>query len=200
MTTLLQINTSIFGDDGRSSTLSNAFVAQWRDKNPDGRVIRRDLAESPVPHLTQARFSAGLTPPGERTMEQAREAALADTLVEELLAADVLVIGFPVYNFHMPSALKAWFDHVARAGTTFRYTSNGPEGLLNGTRAYVFAASGGQYAGTGADFYTPYLNHFLGFLGIEQVEFTYAEGLAMGEDTSHAAMEAASERVLRLAA
>lgn len=200
MATLLQINSSLFGDGGQSSRLSNAFVARWRDTYPNGHIIRRDLAATPVPHLTQARFRAGLTPFGQRTVDQAKEAALADTLVEELLAADVLVIGFPVYNFHMPSALKAWFDHVARAGTTFRYTPDGPEGLLNGTRAYVFAASGGQYAGTGADFYTPYLIHFLGFLGIEQVEFTYAEGLAMGEETSHAAMEAASERILRLAA
>lgn len=200
MATLLQINASLFGDAGRSSQLADAFVARWRENNPGGRVVRRDLSESPVPHLTQERFGAALTAQQDRTAEQAQEAALADTHVEELLAADVLVIGVPIYNFHVPSTLKAWIDHVARAGTTFRYTSSGPEGLLRGKRAYVFAASGGQYAGTEADFYTPYLRHFLGFLGIQQVEFTYAEGLAMGEERSNTAMRAAGERIQKLAA
>lgn len=200
MKTLLQINTSLFGDGGRSSQLSDAFVARWQENNPDGRVIRRDLAESPVRHLTETRFKAGLTAPGDRTAAQALEAGPADALVAELLAADVLVIGLPVYNFHIPSTLKAWFDHVARAGTTFRYTSDGPEGLLRYKTAFVFAASGGRYAGTETDFFTPYVRHFLGFLGIDSVEFTYAEGLAMGEEKSRTAMAAASERILQLAA
>ncbi|HKJ94035.1 MAG TPA: NAD(P)H-dependent oxidoreductase [Gammaproteobacteria bacterium] len=200
MATLLQLNSSLFGDDGRSSRLADAFVERWRERNPGGRVMRRDLSESTVPHLTQERFAAALTVQEERTAEQTREAAQADALIDELLEADVLVIGIPVYNFNVPSTLKAWFDHVARAGTTFRYTPEGPQGLLAGKRAYVFATSGGKYSGTAADFYTPYVKHFLGFLGIDDVEFTYAEGLAMGEETSRAAIEAASRRIEVLAA
>ncbi|MEX0731617.1 MAG: NAD(P)H-dependent oxidoreductase [Aquisalimonadaceae bacterium] len=200
MTTILQINNSLFGDEGKSSSLADAFVAEWSRRQPDARVIRRDLAADPVPHLTHDRFSAAITAPDERTPAQADEAVIADALVDELLAADVLVIGVPIYNFNIPSTLKAWFDHVARAGTTFRYTENGPEGLLRSRKAYVFATSGGRYAGTEADFQTPYIRHFLGFLGIDDVVFTYAEGLAMGDDTSREALNAAGRRIMKLAA
>lgn len=200
MTTILQVNNSVFGDDGVSSRLADTFVAQERAKRDDVRVLRRNLGDHPVPHLTADRFKAALTAPDERTSEQAREAAIADELVEELLAADVLVIGVPVYNFQVPSPLKAWFDHVARAGTTFRYTEDGPEGLLKGRKAYVFVASGGQYEGTDMDFVAPYLRHMLGFLGIDDVTVVRAEGMAMGEDTSRQALDEANERILALAA
>jgi FMN-dependent NADH-azoreductase len=200
MTTILQLNNSLFGDNGKSSRLADAFVAQWREREPEVRVIRRDLARDPIPHLSLEAFTAAGIAPDQRTSEQARAAGLADTLVDEVLAADVLVIGLPIYNFNLPSTLKTWFDHVARAGTTFRYTSAGPEGLLRARRAYVFATSGGQYAGTPADFQAPYLKHFLGFLGIDNVSFTYAEGLAMGEQSSHEALAAANRRIADLAA
>lgn len=200
MKTILQLNNSLFSDQGQSSRLADEFVARIRDEDPQARVIRRDLAEYPVPHLDQATFSAGLTAANERTSEQARAAAHADTLVEELQNADTVVIGVPVYNFLIPSTLKAWFDHVARAGTTFRYTENGPEGLLKGKRAHLFVTSGGQYAGTDIDFAGPYVQHMLAFLGITDVTVTRAEGLAMGEETSAAALESARERIVRLAA
>lgn len=200
MTTILQVNNSVFGDDGVSSRLADTFVAQERTRRDDVRVLRRNLGDHPVPHLTAERFQAALTAPDERTAEQAREAAIADELVEELLAADVLVIGVPVYNFQVPSTLKAWIDHVARAGTTFRYTESGPEGLLKGRKAYVFMASGGQYAETSMDFAAPWLRHMLGFLGIDDVTVVRAEGMAMGEDTSRQAIETANERIAALAA
>lgn len=200
MTTILQVNNSVFSDRGVSSRLADSFVVQQRGAQPSARVIRRDLADSSVPHLTAERFQAALTAPDERTSEQARAAAIADELVEELIAADVLVLGVPTYNFNIPSPLKAWFDHVARAGTTFRYTASGPEGLLTGKKAYVFIASGGQYAGSEMDFTTPWLRHMLAFLGIQDVTFTYAEGLAMGDETSQQAIEAAEQRILQLAA
>lgn len=200
MTTILQLNNSIFGDDGQSSRLADQFVARYRQHTPETRVIRRDLAADPVPHLTAARFGAALTAEDERTAEQARDAAIADTLIEELEAADVLVIGAPTYNFHVASTLKAWIDHVARAGRTFRYTANGPEGLLTGKTAYVFLTSGGQYIGTDMDFEAPYLRHFLGFLGIGDVHITRAEGLAMGEDTKTRAITDAQERIEALVA
>jgi len=200
MTTILQINASIFGDDGQSSRLADAFVQRWREGEPDARLIRHDFAEKPVPHLTAARFKAALTPVAERSEVQAREAAIADRLVDELLAADVLVIGLPMYNFNVPSTLKAWFDHVARAGTTFRYTENGPQGLLENRRAYLFTARGGQYAGTENDFQTPYVKFFLAFLGITEVECVHAEGLAMGDEASREALASAREALAALAA
>jgi len=200
MTTILQLNNSLFSDDGHSSRLADEFVGRLRSGRPDARVIRRDLAHDPVPHLDRDTFSAALTAPPERTAEQARLAAPADTLVEELLAADTLVLGVPVYNFLVPSTQKAWFDHVARAGTTFRYTENGPEGLVDGTRAYVFVTSGGRYADTEADFAARYVRHMLGFLGIDQVTVVRAEGLAMGEDSSRQAIAEAREHIDRLAA
>lgn len=200
MKTILQLNNSVFSDEGQSSRLADEFVARVRGDDPDARIIRRDLAEHPVPHLDQATFFAGLTATDERTAEQARAAAHADTLVQELRDADTVVIGVPVYNFLIPSTLKAWFDHVARAGTTFRYTEKGPEGLLTDKRAHVFVTSGGQYAGTGIDYAAPYVKHMLGFLGITDVTVTRAEGLAMGEETSQAALESARERIDRLAA
>lgn len=199
MSTVLQLNNSLFGDNGQSSRLADEFVGRLR-AGGDVRVIRRNLADNPVPHLDQATFSAALTAEDERTPEQARAAALADTLVAELQVADTLVLGVPVYNFLIPSPLKAWFDHVARAGTTFRYTENGPEGLVRGTRAYAFLASGGQYDGTDIDFAARYLRHMLGFLGIDDVTITRAEGLAMGEDNARQAMDTARQQIDRLAA
>lgn len=200
MRTILQLNNSLFSDNGQSSRLADEFVERLRASEPDVRVIRRDLADHPVPHLDQATFTAGLTSAAERTPEQARAAATADALVKELLAADTLVIGVPVYNFLIPSTLKAWFDHVARAGTTFRYTGNGPEGLIDGTRAYVFVTSGGQYADTDIDFAAQYVRHMLGFLGIDDVTVTRAEGLAMGEEAGRQALNTAREQIDRLAA
>lgn len=200
MSTILQLNNSLFSDNGQSSRLADEFVERLRASEPGVRVIRRDLADHPVPHLDQATFTAGLTAADERTVEQARTAALADTLVNELLEADRLVIGVPVYNFLIPSTLKAWFDHVARAGTTFRYTENGPEGLVNGTRAYLFVTSGGQYAGTDVDFAAKYVRHMLGFLGIDDVTVTRAEGLAMGEEAGRQALSTAREQIGQLAA
>ncbi len=200
MTTILQVNNSVFSDHGVSSRLADSFVTRHRSGQPDTRVVRRDLSDAPVPHLTAERFRAALTPAGQRTAEQARAAAIADELVQELIAADVLVIGVPTYNFNIPSPLKAWFDHIARAGTTFRYTENGPEGLLTGKKAYVFIASGGHYADSALDFTTPWLRHMLAFLGIEDVTFTYAEGLALGDEASQQAIDSAEQRIERLAA
>lgn len=198
--TILQLNTSIFGDDGQSSRLADEFVSRLRQRQRDTRVIRRDFAETPVPHLTSDRFRAALTPASQRTAEQGMDAAIADQLVAELSAADILVIGLPMYNFGVPSSLKAWFDHVARAGTTFRYTEQGSQGLMSNKKVYVLATRGGVYVGTSADQQTPYVKQFLSFLGMEDVEFIYAEGLAIDEQSRREALEAANARVASLAA
>jgi FMN-dependent NADH-azoreductase len=179
MKNLLQINSSIFSTSGQSSRLAERFVAAWRSANPGAKVTVRDLASEPVPHLDAARFGAFIAKPGERTVEQQAAASFSDTLIAELKAADVIVLGLPMYNFGIPSMLKAYFDHIARAGVTFRYTEKGSVGLLTGKKAYVFAARGGIYEGTSRDTQTPYVRDFLAFLGISDVEFIYAEGLAI---------------------
>lgn len=181
MKTLLQIRSSIFSNDGQSSRLAERFIAAWRASNPGGRVIVRDLAKDPVPHLDAARFGAFLAKPGERTPEQQAAVDYSDTLIGELKRADVVVLGLPMYNFGVPSTLKAYFDHIGRVGVTFKYTEKGPAGLLTGKNVYVFATRGGIYAGTPNDTQTPFVRTFLSFIGMDDIEFVYAEGLAISE-------------------
>src|SRR5215469_6190285 len=180
MKTVLQIEASMFGEQGQSSQLAGALAKVLLQ--PGDRLIKRDLVRGPVPHLTAQRFAAFTTAPAERTAEQREVAAYSDELISELREADVIVLGLPMYNFGIPSTLKAYFDHVARSGQTFRYTNAGAEGLLTGKKAYVLAARGGHYQGTPADTETPYVRQFLAFLGIRDVEFIYAEGLAIGAE------------------
>jgi FMN-dependent NADH-azoreductase len=206
MKTYLQLNTSLHGATSQSSRLASQFIATLArtdcSTGAEGspRVIVRDLATQPLPHLTAERFTAFVTAPEQRTTDQARIAAESDVLVAELAAADVIVIGLPMYNFGVPSTLKAYFDHVARAGATFRYTANGPEGLLRGKRACVIATRGGRYAGTPSDLQSAFVRQFLAFIGITDVEFVYAEGLAMGEESRAAALVEAGKRIEQLAA
>ncbi len=175
MKTLLQIRASIFSDGGQSSRLAERFVAAWRESNPGGQVIVRDLALAPVPHLDAARFGAFLAKPGERSAAQQAVIEHSDALIDELRRAEVVVLGLPMYNFGLPSTLKAYFDHVARAGATFRYTEKGAVGLLTGKKVYVFTARGGLYAGTPRDTQTSYVRDFLAFLGMDDIEFIHAD-------------------------
>jgi len=200
MSTLLQINSSILGGQGQSSQLADAFVARWQARNPQGRVIKRDLATDPVPHLDAERFQAFLTPAEQRSAAQRAVVEYSDALIAELSEADTLVIGLPLYNFGTPSALKAYFDHVARAGVTFRYTATGPQGLLNDRPTYVLAARGGLYAGTPAELQTGFIRNFLGFIGIGSVEFVYAEGLNIDAGTREAALARAQTDLASLLA
>ena len=199
MTTVLKIDSSLYSKAGQSSQLAAQFIDALAERQPGLRVIERDLGHEPVPHLDAARFQAFLTKPEERSAEQQAVAACSDALIDELRAADVIVLGVPMYNFGVSSQLKAWFDHVARAGVTFRYTAQGPAGLLTGKKAYVFATRGGAYAGTPGDTQTAYLRQFLGFLGITDVEFTYAEGLALGAEARAASLAQARTAVQNLA-
>jgi FMN-dependent NADH-azoreductase len=192
MRTIVQVTSSIFGEGGQSSRLANAFVAQ----HPHARVIRRDLGRDPLPHLDAERFGAFLSRPESRTPAQHQVLAESDALIAELKDADALVLGLPMYNFGVPSQLKAYFDHIARAGVTFKYTEQGSVGLLEGKKAYVFAARGGLYQGTARDTQTAYVRDFLAFLGITDVEFVYAEGLAIGETQKQQSL-AQAQRALR---
>jgi FMN-dependent NADH-azoreductase len=198
MTTLLQINASIQGEKGQSSQLANRFVAGWQSRHPEGSIVRRDLAADPVPHLTAERFAAFLTPPEQHDAEQRSVAQYSDGLIEELRQADVLVLGLPMYNFGVPSQLKAYFDHIARAGHTFRYTAEGPVGLLTGKKAYVFAARGGLYQGGPLDTQTQYVRDFLRFVGVSDVEFVYAEGLAIDAARRESSLGAAHAQIAQL--
>jgi FMN-dependent NADH-azoreductase len=198
--TLLQINASIFSNHGQSTRLADEFVAAWRASNPGAKVIVRNLAEETVPHLDAERFGAFLAKPGERSVEQQAVVEYSDALIDELKRADVLVLGLPMYNFGVPSTLKAYIDHIARAGATFKYTEKGPVGLLTGKKAYVFATRGGLYAGTPLDTQTAYVRDMLRFLGIDDVEFVYAEGLAIGAERKAAALSQAQRAIERLAA
>lgn len=200
MKTLLQIHTSLYSGNGQSSQLAERFVERWKKVNRDGRVVARDLAAEPVPHLTAERFGALLAKPEDRTAGQAAVVAESDALIDELASADVVVIGLPMYNFGIPSTLKAWIDHVARAGRTFRYTGDGSVGLLTDRKTYLFAARGGQYRGTPRDTQSAYMTHFLNFIGIRDIEFVYAEGLALGDDPRYEALQGATAAIDRLAA
>ena len=199
MKNLLQIQTSLFSNDGQSSRLARDFVSAWQAGNPDGHATVRDLAAQPVPHLTAERFGAFLAKPDVRTVAQQRVVSESDALIEELRRADTIVIGLPMYNFGIPSTLKAYFDHIARAGVTFRYTEKGAEGLLKGKKAYVFATRGGLYAGTALDTQTAYVRDFLRFVGIDDVQFVYAEGLAMGEARRDTALAKAGAEIVEIA-
>lgn len=198
MPTLLQIKSSLFNENGQSSRLSDQFVAAWRAANPTGNVIVRDLAADAVPHLTAERFGAFLAKPEERTAQQQAVVDYSDRLIDEIRGADVVALGLPMYNFGIPSTLKAYFDHIARAGVTFRYTENGSIGLLTGKKVVAFAARGGAYVGTPADTQTGYVRDFLRFIGMDDVEFVYAEGLAMGEQSKQAALAKAEAAIRTL--
>lgn len=195
---LLQINTSLFGEGGQSTTLSNEFVNTWKDAHPDGIVTVRNASGDAIPHLTGERFTAFLTKPEDRTPQQQAAAGFSDALIEEARRADTIVIGLPLYNFGVPSSLKAYFDHIARAGITFRYTESGPQGLLTDKKVYVFATRGGQYAGTPLDTQTNFVRDFLAFLGMKNVEFIYAEGLAMGETSKSASLAKARQVIANI--
>ena len=179
---VLHISSSLFGENGNSSALAQHFLDSIKLTHPAADITVRDLAQHPVPHLDADTFKANITAASERSEQQQKLAQLSDTLIEELLNADVLVLSVPMYNFGIPSTLKAWIDQVARAGTTFKYTQNGPVGLVENKKAYVLGARGGAYAGTPADTQTPFLKTFLGFIGITDVEFVFAEKLNMNAD------------------
>ncbi len=200
MTTLLQINTSINNGNGQSSQLADQFVAAFRERNPGAQFTKRDLAKEAVPHLTAERFGAFAAKPEQLDAAQRAVVAYSDALIAELKAADVIVLGLPMYNFGVPSQLKAYFDHIARAGVTFRYTASGPEGLLTGKKVYVFAARGGIYAGSALDTQTSYVRDFLRFLGMDDVEFVYAEGLAISPEAREASLVKARAQAQSLAA
>jgi FMN-dependent NADH-azoreductase len=201
VTTLLQINASLHTGNGHSSKLADQFVAAFQQTHPGTKILKRDVAaDDSVPHLDSERFGAFIAKPEVRSVAQHAVVAYSDKLIDELKQADIIVLGLPMYNFGVPSQLKAYFDHIARVGITFKYTDKGPVGLLTGKKAYVFAARGGLYVGTSLDTQTSYVRDFLRFLGIVDVEFVYAEGLNISPESKEAGLAKALAEIARLAA
>ena len=192
---ILQINSSARSAGANSTRLADSITARLKAANPAAVVELRDLAATPHPVLDEAALGALFTPAEQRTPEQAARVALDDALIAQVQSADAIVLGVPMYNFGVPVQLKTWIDAIARAGVTFRYTENGPEGLLKGKKVYVALARGGIYRDTPADSQVHYLKGVLGFLGMTDVEFIYAEGLAMGPESADKAFAAAEAAI-----
>lgn len=177
---ILQINSSSRPDASHSARLASAIVERVQSSQGKGQVTVRDLGRTPVAELDEAALQALFTPAEQRTAEQAERVAIDDALIAEIQAADVVVLGVPMYNFGVPAQLKNWIDAIARARVTFTYTEKGPVGLLTGKKVYLALTRGGRYRNTPADTQVPYLKTVLAFLGMSDVQFVYAEGLAMG--------------------
>lgn len=180
---ILQINASA-RRVANSTRVADVIAARLQSVHPEATLKLRDLARNPHPILDEETLGALFTPAGERTPEQAARVALDDELIAEVQAADAIVLGVPLYNLGVPVQLKSWIDAIARAGVTFLYTENGAEGLLKGKKVYVGLARGGLYRDTPFDTQVPYLKVVLGFLGMTDVQFFYAEGLNMGPGAS----------------
>ena len=192
---ILQINSSARSNGSESTRLADAIVAKLQAATPQASLVRRDLAVTPHPPIDEATLGALFTPADKRSAGQAARVALDDALIAELQAAHVVVIGSPMYNFGITVQLKSWFDAVARAGTTFSYTATGPVGLLSGKKVYVTLARGGFHREGGNDSQTQHVKTFLGFLGMTDVTFVYAEGLGMGPEAVATAQAKADAQI-----
>jgi len=199
MANVLVIESSARQQGSVSRQLTAQFIANWSSANPADQIKVRDLAVDQVPHLDANLLGGWMTPAEQQSDAEQAALALSNLLTDELLAADVLVLAAPMYNFAIPSTLKAWLDHVLRAGVTFKYTETGPQGLLTGKRAYVLTARGGIYAGSGMDHQEPYLRQALAFIGIHDVQFIHAEGLNMGAEFSEQGLAKAREQLAQVA-
>ena len=182
MSRVLIIESSARQQDSVSRQLTQQFVGHWQAAHPADQITVRDLGKDPVPHLDSTLLGGWMKPDAQRSATEQAALDRSNLLTEELVAADVLVLAAPMYNFAIPSTLKAWLDHVLRAGVTFKYGETGPQGLLVGKRSFVLTARGGIYAGSALDHQEPYLRQVLGFVGIHDVTFIHAEGLNMGGD------------------
>ncbi|CAN7433689.1 FMN-dependent NADH-azoreductase [Massilia sp. LjRoot122] len=191
---ILHITSSVRGNDSESTRVTNLIVNKLVSANPDAKLVRRDFGAEPHPLLDGAAVGALFTPAEQRSNEQAARVALDDALIAEAQAADVIVIGAPMYNFGMPAQLKNWFDAIARSGVTFRYTETGPEGLLKNKKVYVATARGGVYP-VEADPQVPHIRMLLNFLGMTDHTFIYSSGLNMGPDAAAKGQQAANEAV-----
>lgn len=199
MSHVLIIESSARQQDSVSRQLTRDFIQQWQAAHPGDQINVRDVAANPLPHLDADLLGGWMKPAEQRSMPEQEAFERSNQLTDELLAADVLVMAAPMYNFTISSTLKAWLDHVLRAGITFKYTPTGPQGLLQGKRAIVLTARGGIHAGAGSDHQEPYLRQAMAFIGIHDVEFIHAEGLNMSGDFHEKGVNQAKARLAALA-
>lgn len=199
MSRVLIVESSARQQGSISRQLTAEFIAQWKAAHPADEVVVRDLAQESVPHLNSDLLGSWMKPADQQNDAERAALARSNRLTEELLAADVLVLAAPMYNFGIPSTLKAWLDHVLRAGVTFKYTETGPQGLLSGKRAFVLTARGGVYAGGPLDHQEPYLRQALAFIGIHDVTFIHAEGLNMGAEFQEKGIAQARAQLVKVA-
>lgn len=199
MSRVLVIESSARQQGSVSRELTQQFIANWQAAHPADQIKVRDLAVDPAPHLDATLLGGWMTPAEQQSAAEKAALARSNELTDELLEADVLVLAAPMYNFAIPSTLKAWLDHVLRAGVTFKYTETGPQGLLNGRRAYVLTARGGIYTGSALDHQEPYLRQVLAFVGIHDVQFVHAEGLNMGGEFMEKGLAQAKAQLAELA-
>lgn len=193
---LLHIDSSILGDNSASRQLSQQVVQTWQAAEPSIQVVYRDLAADAISHFSSATLLAAGTPEEARDAALAHEAKLSSETLQEFLDADAVVIGAPMYNFSIASQLKAWIDRIAVAGKTFRYTETGPEGLCGNKKVIVVSTAGGLHVGqpTGVG-HEEFLKVFLGFIGITDIEFVRAHGLAYGDEPRNNALQAAQAQI-----
>ncbi|MDB6445703.1 MULTISPECIES: FMN-dependent NADH-azoreductase [Pseudomonas] len=199
MSRVLIIESSARQQDSVSRQLTQTFIKQWQAAHPGDEISVRDLAVNPVPHLDANLLGGWMKPAEQRNEVETASLERSNQLTDQLLAADVLVMAAPMYNFAIPSTLKAWLDHVLRAGVTFKYTPTGPQGLLVGKRAFVLTARGGIHAGGSSDHQEPYLRQVMGFIGIHDVTFIHAEGMNLGGDFQEKGLNQANARLAEVA-
>ncbi|HEX4079559.1 MAG TPA: NAD(P)H-dependent oxidoreductase [Rhizomicrobium sp.] len=200
MKNLLYVTASLSGPDSKSGQVGAEFVSAWQAANGPVHTVHRNIGDGAIAHLRGEHLKAWMTPPDQRSQREQALAGESDPLLEEVEAADVIVIAVPMYNFAIPSTLKAWIDHITRAGRTFRYAGPGTvEGLLKNRKVFVIAARGGVYTGDSPakpfDFQEPYLRAILGFNGLTDVTFLHVEG----QKISPEAAEAGVTRAVKLA-
>ncbi|MGI8488984.1 FMN-dependent NADH-azoreductase [Pectobacterium sp. S5] len=198
MSKVLVLKSSILAGYSQSNQLADHFTAEWQSAHPSDSITVRDLAAQPIPVLDGELVGALRPSDAALTPRQQEALTLSDDLIAELQAHDIIVIAAPMYNFNIPTQLKNYFDLVARAGVTFRYTEQGPEGLVKGKRAIVLTSRGGIHKGTPTDLLEPYLRVFLGFLGLTDLEFVFAEGYGYGPDVAQKATDAAKTQLSQL--
>lgn len=190
---ILLLTSSILGDNSQSNHLVDHYKAQLKAQGIQVEWIERDLAVNSLPHLTAEEMGSWMAETPTEAQQQLRQRS--DDLIDEIKAADRIVLAVPMYNFGIPTQLKAWFDRVLRAGATFRYTADGPVALLDAKPVLILATRGGLYAGTPADTQTPHLKSLLGMIGQTDVEFIYAEGVSMGDEAKHKAIANAESEI-----
>ena len=199
MSKLLFVTSSLFGEGSQSRLIAGEFIDRWRRSHPRTVVVERELTAETMPHLSLAALAASMTPADARSSAERQAVALADTLIAEVEAADVIVLTAPMYNFSIPSTLKAWIDHITRSGRTFRYGAGGPEGLLKGRKVFVITGRGLVYGdsspGKDMDFQAPYLRAMLAFLGLDDVTFIHLEGLKISPETAAGTIERARQAI-----